>query len=73
MGFPYFNPPYLQQINKIEEGNFFVPSEGIEPDSVYDIQTDKARAVRLIKWITLILAASAVVLATTLLPQFRLY
>lgn len=73
MGFPYFNPPYLQQINKIEEGNFFVPSEGIEPDSVYDIQTDNTRIVRIVKWITLILAASAVVLATTLLPQFRLY
>lgn len=34
MGYPYFNPPTTQKVNKIEEGNFFVPTEGVLPESV---------------------------------------
>ena len=29
---PSFNPPTVQKVNKIEEGNFFVPSGDIQPE-----------------------------------------
>ena len=68
MGYPYFNPPYLQKVNKIEEGNFFVPSGGIEPDSVHDFQTTRERTIRTTKWIALGAAFVAAVLMCILMP-----
>lgn len=62
MGYPYFNPPYNQKINKIEEGNFFVTSGGIEPDSVrVDLGAQRARMIRIIKIAALAVGAAAMV------------
>ena len=72
MGYPYFNPPYLQKVDKIEEGNFFVPSGGIEPESVDDYQTTQQKAIKLTKWIALAVAVAAVILASIFLPQAKL-
>ena len=36
MGWPYFNPPGIQKRTTIEQGNFFVPTDGVEPESVND-------------------------------------
>ena len=69
MGYPYFNPPYLQKVDKIEEGNFFVPSDGIEPESVHDYQTTKEKTIRVTKWIALAVVAAAVVFMSFLMPQ----
>jgi len=69
MGYPYFNPPYLQKVDKIEEGNYFVPSGGIEPESVKDFETTQEKAIRAMKWIALAAVAAAVVLSWFLLPQ----
>ena len=69
MGYPYFNPPYLQKVDKIEEGNYFVPSGGIEPESVKDFETSKEKAIRATKWIALVVAAAAVILMSFLMPN----
>ena len=36
MGYPYFNPPGVQKVTTIEQGNFFVPTDGVEPECVKD-------------------------------------
>ena len=59
MGYPYFNPPYLQKVDKIEEGNFFVTSGGIEPESVHEMHPGKARTIKIMKLIALGVAAVA--------------
>lgn len=69
MGYPYFNPPYLQKVDKIEEGNYFVPSGGIEPESVRDFETTQEKAIRMSKWITLAVVVAAAVLTWFLLPH----
>lgn len=33
VGFPYFNPPHVQKVTAVEEGNFFVPTEGVDAES----------------------------------------
>ena len=62
MGYPYFNPPYLQKVDKIEEGNYFVPSGGIEPDSVLEIQPEKAKTIKALKLIALGVAIATMIL-----------
>lgn len=62
MGYPYFNPPYLQKVDKIEEGNYFVPSGGIEPESVNEVQVRNEKIIKIIKWIALAACVSAVLL-----------
>ena len=69
MGYPYFNPPYLQKVDKIEEGNYFVPSGGIEPESVKDFQTSQDKLIRTTKWITLAIVVAATILMWFILPQ----
>ena len=69
MGYPYFNPPYLQKVDKIEEGNYFVPSGGIEPESVKDFQTSQDKIFRTTKWITLAIVVAATILMWFILPQ----
>ena len=56
MGFPFFNPPTIQKVNKIEEGNFFVATEGVELDSVKELKPSHAKAKKIVK-IVVILAA----------------
>lgn len=63
MGYPYFNPPYNQKVNKIEEGNFFVTSAGIEPDSVrVDLDVQRDKAIRIVKYAVLALGIVATVI-----------
>ena len=53
MGYPYFNPPYLQKVDKIEEGNFFAPSDGVESESVRETYPEKEKAIKILKLIAL--------------------
>lgn len=69
MGFPYFNPPNIQKINTIEEGNFFVPTEGVEPESVHEEPSLKAAKVKRVLKITL---AAVGVIAFAALAYFCL-
>ena len=73
MGYPYFNPPYLQKVDKIEEGNYFVPSGGIEPESVRDFETTQEKMIRMSKWITLAVVVAAAVLTWFLVPNGGLF
>lgn len=58
MGYPYFNPPTTQKVNKIEEGNFFVPTLGVLPESVTEEYTPAIeKALKRIKVSMWILAA----------------
>ena len=68
MGYPYFNPPYLQKVDKIEEGNYFVPSAGIEPESVNDFQTHDEKVLKVMKWIALGIGVAIVFVMTVLHP-----
>ena len=36
MGYPFFNPPNIQKVNTIEQGNYFVPTDGVTPEQVED-------------------------------------
>lgn len=68
MGYPYFNPPYNQKVNKIEEGNFFVASGGIEPDSVrVDLGAQRAKMIRFIKIAALVVGAVATVILSIMI------
>lgn len=49
MGFPFFNPPTIQKVNKIEEGNFFVPTEGVELDSEKELHPTRVKVKKAIK------------------------
>lgn len=62
MGYPYFNPPYLQKVNKIEEGNFFAPSHGVELESVQDYHPEQLKAIKIMKLIALGVASAAMIL-----------
>ena len=62
MGFPYFNPPTVQKVNKIEEGNFFVPTEGVEVDSVKEQTPSRAKAKKIVKTVVIIAAIIVFVL-----------
>lgn len=62
MGFPFFNPPTIQKVNKIEEGNFFVPTEGVEVDSVKELKPAHAKAKKIVKTVVIIAAVIAFVL-----------
>lgn len=46
MGYPYFNPPTTQKVNKIEEGNFFVPTLGVMPSSVEDYVPKSIKVIK---------------------------
>ena len=73
MGYPYFNPPYLQKVDKIEEGNYFVPSGGIEPDSVLEIQPEKAKTIKVLKLIALGVAIATMILIAMNLPSAGIF
>ncbi len=63
MGYPYFNPPTTQKVNKIEEGNFFVPTLGVLPSSVTEEYTPaKAKVRKIVKTAIYIAAAVAFVI-----------
>ncbi len=63
MGYPYFNPPYNQKVTKIEEGNFFVASGGIEPDSVrVDLGASRTKMGQIIKIAALLIGVVAAIL-----------
>ena len=50
MGFPYFNPPHIQKVNTIEEGNFFVPTKGVEEEELTrEVSARKAKAMKVLK------------------------
>lgn len=61
MGFPYFNPPTIQKVNKIEEGNFFVPTEGVEVDAVKELHPTRAKVKKIIKIAVIAVAVIAFV------------
>lgn len=75
MGFPYFNPPNIQKVNTIEEGNFFVPTNGVEPEAVHEEQSLKAaKAKRIFKIILSVVGAVAFgVLAYFCLRDYYLF
>lgn len=59
MGYPYFNPPTTQKVNKIEEGNYFVPTKGIdEKVASEDFGTAHTKTRKVIKTIAIILAVA---------------
>lgn len=63
MGYPYFNPPYNQKVTKIEEGNFFVASGGIEPDSVrVDLGASHTKVLQFVKIAVLFAGLAAAIL-----------
>ena len=50
MGFPYFNPPNIQKVNTIEEGNFFVPTQGVEEEELTrEVSRKKAKVLKVLK------------------------
>lgn len=62
MGYPFFNPPTIQKINKVEEGNFFVPTQGVMPESVtQEISPRKAKVIKTVRTIAYIIGAIAFV------------
>lgn len=62
MGYPYFNPPGTQKINTIEQGHYFVPTAGVEPDSVKEVENIRwVKIKRTVKVGVLILAVAAFV------------
>lgn len=75
MGFPYFNPPNIQKANTIEQGNFFVPTKGVEPESVYEESSPGAEKVKRALKITLtVIGAIAIgVLAFFCIRDYILY
>lgn len=75
MGFPYFNPPNIQKVNTIEEGNFFVPTKGVEPEAVHEELSLKAVKVKRILKITLAVVGAVAfgVLAYFCLRDYFLY
>ncbi len=63
MGYPFFNPPTIQKVNKIEEGNFFVPTEGVLPDSVTkELPPAKAKGLKIVKTVAWIIGVAVFVL-----------
>lgn len=54
MGFPYFNPPGIQKRNAYERGDWFVPTGGVEPDSVNEELNYRHAKVKKIIKVTLI-------------------
>lgn len=60
MGFPYFNPPHIQKVNTIEQGNFFVPTKGVEEEELAREMTPRnAKIVKVLKTCGLILGIIA--------------
>ena len=60
MGFPYFNPPHIQKINTIEQGNFFVPTKGAEEEELSrEMSARKAKTIKVLKICGLILGVVA--------------
>lgn len=63
MGYPFFNPPTVQKVNKIEEGNFFVPTEGVLPESVTEeLSPVKAKRQKLFKTVAWVVGGVVFVL-----------
>lgn len=63
MGYPYFNPPGTQKVNTIEQGHYFVPTAGVEPESVNEVVNPKrAKIKKAVKIGVLIVAAVAFVI-----------
>ena len=58
MGFPYFNPPGIQKRNAYERGDWFVPTDGVEPESVNDeLDHRRAKLKRILKITLIVLGA----------------
>ncbi len=53
MGFPYFNRPGIQKRNAYERGDWFVPTGGVEPESVND--DFSSRSSKLMKALKIVL------------------
>lgn len=59
MGYPYFNPPTTQKVNKIEEGHFFVPTKGVDEEvASEEFETAHTKIRKVIKTIAIILAGA---------------
>ena len=58
MGYPYFNPPGTQKVNTIEQGHYFVPTAGIEPESVKEEENIRwVKIKRAVKIVAIVLGA----------------
>ncbi len=58
MGYPYFNPPGTQKMNTIEQGHYFVPTAGVEPDSVKEVENIRwVKIKRAVKIVAIVLGA----------------
>ena len=72
MGWPYFNPPGIQSRTTIEKGNFFVPTAGVEPESVKDDwnprRTKVIKAVKI--GITALIIAAILVMGYFCITEF---
>ena len=75
MGFPYFNPPGIQKRNAFERGDWFVPSGGIEPDSVNEeLNLRRAKVKKILKiTVTVLAVIGFVVLGYFCLKDFPQY
>ena len=59
VGFPFFNPPHVQKVTAVEEGNFFVPTEGVDAESAtQDLGTTRTKVGKIVK---IVLIAAAVI------------
>ena len=60
VGFPFFNPPHIQKVTAVEEGNFFVPTQGVDGEMASK-NADKARTKsgKIVKTVLIVLAAAA--------------
>ncbi len=63
MGAPYFNPPHIQKVNTIEQGNFFVPTKGVEEEMLAkEVSAKKAKVMKIVKICALVAGLIAFVI-----------
>lgn len=59
-GFPFFNPPHVQKVTAVEEGNFFVPTKGVDSEAASeDFGTVRTKIGKIIKTVVIVLAIAA--------------
>lgn len=63
VGFPFFNPPHVQKVTAVEEGNFFVPTEGVDGETTSeDLGAACKKTGKIIKGIVIALAIVAFII-----------
>lgn len=72
MGYPYFNPPHIQKANTIEQGNYFVPTKGVEEQELSrELYVRTTKAKKIVKTVALVLGIAAFLwLATVVLKDY---